>query len=280
MNDDIPAPDSGGATDTPAVHPAEANPYNAPWGGVNPEDDPEFQNKAPKVRTPQRQVDFEAEFADIVKALRDDAADSDAAGDPDSLTAAGDSDDAWLLTERGTDELAEAVMVDLLTGMVLDRGLALCQVCVSGLVQARRSRVCTFCLRVDRRLAKAHQKSRFLPTTRRRGSLKACVTVDRRMGESRWIGRFINNSYHPDHARWAEQRLWQQMDETFRGNLRLMTMLREFDPVRLVDYREWADAFPPSYSRSLDAYLAYALLHMPWAVDDIRSLIILTGGTN
>ena len=70
------------------------------------------------------------------------------------------------------------------------------------------------------------------------------------------------------------------MDETFRANLRLMVMLREYDPTRLVDYREWADAYPPNYDRSLDAYLSYSLLHMPWAVTDVRALIAITGGTN
>ena len=234
----------------------EANPTRDPWDGRNPEDDAAFQSKLPQRVNPWSQPDVDRAFSALVADLVGPR-EADAVLSP-------------LVTSRGEridlSVLDKPLHLDLRLGLTNCELIALCQLCVTGMSVARRRRVCQSCLRVDRKLATALGGVRFLPTTRKPCDPDRCVTIARAVASTPQHQRF-------GRARGYEQHLWQQMDETFQSNLRLLTDLGGFDARTPLPYEDWAGRWRPGQARSLDAYLSYAQLHLPWAVPTIHRLI-------
>ncbi len=238
----------------------EEIPKRDPWNGRNPEDDPVFRSKMPAKRPPRvdpwPQSDIDSAFCDLVAELAD-------------VRGASATASPLMASRReriNLSDLDEPLTVDLQLGLTSCEFVALCQLCITGLSAVQRRRLCHHCLRIDRKLAAKFGGARFLPTTRRPSKTDRCVTIHRTVGQ-------IPAHQRTPRARALEQYLWQQMDETFQANLRLLTMLGGFDESQPVAYDDWAARFLPGQARSLDAYLSYAQLHLPWALGGIHELI-------
>lgn len=170
--------------------------------------------------------------------------------------------------ERTAIQAPPDLIVDIALGMVTDPTLALCQLCLTGLVDVRTRRVCAHCVSVDQLLARRFKAARFLPTTRRAGSFNRCQMVRKLMPRTTIDAR--NTKMH----RAVERETWQHMQQVFESNLQLLAHLRGLSTTQPITYADWVDGHTPSITRSLDAYLAYTIVHAPWARTHVEQLII------
>ena len=209
---------------------------------------------------PLTAAQVDAAFAEIATALRH--------GDGEAFTALPRAKKPQLAVV----EAPENLVVDPELGIVSDPKLALCQMCLTGLVDVRTRRVCAHCVSVDRLLAKQFQAARFLPTTRRFGTVNRCQMV------RTLVPQVSRTPADTRMHRTLERELWHQMQQLFESNLRLLVRLRELPTGQPMAYTDWAHDHSPSITRSLDAYLAYTLVHAPWARTHVEQLIIENEG--
>lgn len=171
-------------------------------------------------------------------------------------------------TQVNPTEAPADLIVDLGLGMVTDPTLALCQMCLTGLVDVRTRRVCAHCVTVDRLLAKRFDAARFLPTTRTAGTFNRCQMLRKLMPRTTIAAG--NRRMH----RTVERETWQHMQQLFESHLQLLAQLRGLSTTQPISYADWVDGHTPSITRSLDAYLAYTIVHAPWARTHVEQLIV------